>query len=97
MARWDNGRMSQLVRVACGAIAMTAFAVQPAGAYDDSVVKNCTSDYLAYCTQHDPNSTATRGCMEDHRAQLSSECKRALILAGEVPRKYIVKKVNARQ
>ena len=97
MDRWDNRRMSKLVRVACGAIAMAAFAVQPAGAYDDTVIKNCTGDYLAFCTQHDPDSSATRVCMENHRAQLSSPCKRALILAGEVPRKYIVKKVNARQ
>ena len=67
-----------------------------AEAYNDQVTRTCTDDYLAYCKQHHPDSTETRYCMEAHRKELSKQCVQALIDAGEVPRKYLIRKVDDR-
>lgn len=70
----------------CGAVALSTCA---AFAYDDVVAQHCTDDYMAYCSSHDPDSSATRRCMETHRSELSQRCVKALVAAGEVPAKYL--------
>ena len=89
MAHRDNGHTTLLVPVAACAFAVAAWSIPRAEAFDSNVVWNCTSDYMAYCSAHSVNSTATRVCMEENRAKLSAECKQALIAAGEVPHKYL--------
>ena len=75
---------------------MVAWAT-PSRAYNDNVVKNCLDDYLAYCKQHPPESTDLRYCMEAHRNELSKQCIYALVDAGEVPRKYLIKQIGERK
>ena len=81
-------------RVCAVAVAIAGSLVGLSGvvcAYDSDVIANCTSDYFAYCSQYDPDSDKTRDCMEEHRNQLSKQCVRALVDAGEVPDKYLGK------
>ena len=63
-------------------------------AYDDSVTTHCTSDYLSYCKQHPPESSEVRYCMEAHRNQLSKQCIKALVDAGQVPKKYLTRQAG---
>lgn len=74
------------IAVAIGVIGVMP---RPAWAVDDRVAQSCTNDYFAYCKQHSPESSEVRYCMEAHRHQLSKQCVKALIDAGEVPRKYL--------
>lgn len=63
----------------------------PASAFSDRVQSSCTSDYISFCSRHDPDSPALRYCMESNRNKLSQQCINALVDAGEVPRKYLNK------
>ena len=82
---------------AIGAAMMLGGLAGTARAYDEAVVKNCADDYFAYCKQHAPESTEVRYCMEAHRDRLSKQCVKALVDAGEVPKKYLIKQVNDRK
>ena len=57
-----------------------AFAVSSAVQYA------CMSDYFTFCSQHAPDSQATRTCMKNAGSKLSKSCVNALAAAGEVPR-----------
>ncbi|MDX2203549.1 MAG: hypothetical protein NW223_12430 [Hyphomicrobiaceae bacterium] len=58
--------------------------VGSASATDERVRAACTSDYLAYCSQHDPDGQSVRKCMRANGLRLSSGCIAALVAAGEV-------------
>ena len=60
-----------------------------ARAWSEGIILNCTEDYFAYCKEHSPESPELRYCMEAHRNQISKQCVKALIDAGEVPKKYL--------
>jgi hypothetical protein len=62
---------------------LIAFVTQ-AGAVSASVQSACASDYLAYCSQHDPDGPGVRRCMRANGLKLSKSCVNALIAAGEV-------------
>lgn len=49
----------------------------------------CESDYASLCSQYDPNSSAVARCFEANRNRLSNGCIRALIDAGDVPRRFL--------
>lgn len=49
-----------------------------------SVESACASDYFAYCSKHDPDSSATRTCMRSNASRLSDRCVKALVADGEV-------------
>jgi hypothetical protein len=49
-----------------------------------SVESACASDYFAYCSKHDPDSSATRSCMRNNASRLSAQCVKALVADGEV-------------
>jgi hypothetical protein len=84
-----------LVRVALGGIALTAF-VADASATDARVRAACTGDYLAYCSQHDPDGAGVRQCMRANGSRLSAGCVNALIAAGEVPKQQMAKRQSTR-
>ena len=94
--KWKHAAPRALSR-AFGATVLLVAAASAVQAYSDQVVENCTEDYFAYCKQHMPESVEVRYCMEAHRNELSKRCVQALIDAGEVPRKYLIKKVGDRQ
>ena len=63
-----------------------------ANAYSAKVKDACAGDYQSFCSQYLPDSTELRRCFESNRKGLSHTCVTALIDAGEVPAKYLVKK-----
>ena len=52
----------------------------------------CTSDYLAHCSQHDPDSPGARRCMRANGPSLSKACLDALVAAGEVSREEVARR-----
>lgn len=84
-----------ILRLALGGIALTAFVGQ-AAAVDARVRAACTGDYLAYCSQHDPDGAGVRQCMRANGARLSSGCVSALVAAGEVPKQQMAKRQSIR-
>ncbi len=74
---------------ALGMAALMSAAAGVAHAWDEGVILNCTDDYFTFCKQHSPDSAELRPCMEAHRTQISKQCVKALLDAGEVPKKYL--------
>jgi hypothetical protein len=68
------------------------FAGTAANAYSAKVKDACAGDYQNFCAQYLPDSTELRRCFESNRKGLSHICVTALIDAGEVPAKYLVRK-----
>ena len=71
------------VRFMLLAVFAAASATQ-AMAASGSVERACAADYFSYCSQHDPDSAATRSCMKSNGSRLSQRCVNALVAAGEV-------------
>jgi hypothetical protein len=63
--------------------------ITSASAVDGRVRSACTGDYLAYCSQHDPDGKGVRRCMRSNGPKLSSTCLNALVAAGEVSKKEV--------
>lgn len=82
-------------RLALGSIALTACATA-ALAVDDRVRSACTGDYLAYCSQHDPDGASVRQCMRANGPRLSAGCVNALVAAGEVPKQQVAKRQSTK-
>jgi len=80
------------------ALVLTSIALvaTDAGAVDGRVRSACTGDYLAYCSQHDPDGPGTRRCMRANGARLSSSCVNALVAAGEVSKREVAQRSKAR-
>jgi len=67
-----------------------------AGAVDGRVSSACASDYLAYCSQHDPDGPGTRRCMRANGLKLSQACVNALVAAGEVSKREVARRASAK-
>jgi hypothetical protein len=67
----------------CGLISLT---ITPAAAVDATVRSACAVDYLTNCSQHPPDSDATRQCMRTLGRNLSPRCIDALASVGEISR-----------
>lgn len=74
------------VRALAGALTLTsmALATHHAHAFSDEVRNACMSDYFAYCSAHDPESSKLRQCMRAAGSKLSTGCINALVSSGEV-------------
>lgn len=68
--------------------------VTEAGAVNPRVQAACTNDYLAYCSQHDPDGSGVRQCMRANAPRLSAGCVNALIAAGEVSKKDVARRAS---
>ena len=66
-----------------------------AGAGNARVNSACANDYFAYCSQHDPDGPGVRRCMRAVGRKLSMGCVNALIEAGEVSKKEVVRRARA--
>jgi hypothetical protein len=73
---------------------LIAFATE-AGAGNARVNSACANDYLAYCSQHDPDGPGVRRCMRAVGRKLSTGCVDALIEAGEVSKKEVARRARA--
>lgn len=60
-------------------------------AYSERVKNACKNDYLRFCPNYEVGTPSLRSCMSQagKTGALTPRCVRALIDAGEVPRKYL--------
>jgi hypothetical protein len=72
--------------LALGTLVLVATA---AGAADPRVERACANDYLAYCSQHDPDGPGVRQCLRANGLKLSAGCVSALVAAGEVSKSEV--------
>ena len=72
-----------------------ALGVTDASAVSSRVESACANDYMAYCSQHDPNGSGVRRCMRANGLRLSDTCVNALIEAGEVSRSEVARRARA--
>jgi hypothetical protein len=72
-----------------------ALCSREAVAVDSRVRSACESDYLTYCSEHDPEGPGVRQCMRANGRKLSNACLNALVAAGEVSKKEIAKRSQA--
>jgi hypothetical protein len=66
-----------------------------AGAGNARVNSACANDYLAYCSQHDPDGPGVRRCMRAAGRKLSTGCVNALIEAGEVSKQEVARRARS--
>ena len=74
--------LRRLALLAFAALASSAFYPGPAKAASERVKNACTSDYLRFCGQYDPDSRQTVTCMTRHQSKLSGTCRQALASEG---------------
>ena len=67
-------RTAVLATLTLAAAASVATLV-PASAASERVRNACTSDYLKFCSQYDPDSHLTVDCMKRHGNRLSRSCR----------------------
>ncbi len=80
-----------------GTSLLTLTAATKANAASARVRSACMGDYLAYCSQHAPESAGVRKCMNAHGSQLSKSCVDALVAEGEVSRGEVQRRKTAAQ
>ena len=67
------------------AITVTAMGFLPASAGPSERMKTaCTSDYLQFCSQYDPDSFQTINCMKKNEKKISRAC-RVVVLEEGIP------------
>ncbi|MCH9765745.1 MAG: hypothetical protein K0U34_07115 [Alphaproteobacteria bacterium] len=88
-------RGSMLMLAASVAVAAMVIASISAHAVSQRVKNACKNDYYRHCPSHAIGSPQLRTCMTQagKRKQLSRRCLRALIDTGEVPRKYLKRRL----
>lgn len=64
------------------ALSTSAFAVS------DRVKNSCRKDYNRFCSAYSIGTPELRQCMRSNGKKLTNRCFRALVDAGQVPRKY---------
>ena len=74
---------------ACFFLAATA---PQALAYSARVNAACENDYYRFCSAYAVGSTSLNACMEASRRSLTKRCIDALVEAGLVPRKYLMRR-----
>jgi hypothetical protein len=84
-----------IVKVAFGLGSLILLATD-VGAVDGRVSSACASDYLAYCSQHDPDGPGTRRCMRANGLKLSQACVNALVAAGEVSKREVARRAASK-
>ena len=73
--------------VVAAALAALVGGLSPASAASERVRTACTSDYLKFCSQYDPDSFQTVNCMTRNGSRLSRTCQRVVQEEGLAPTK----------
>ena len=90
-------RTARAFAVAGVGIATLLAGLTQAGAVDPRVRSACVGDFLAYCSQHDPDGPGARRCMRANGPKLSKSCINALIAAGEVSQAEVNRRSASRK
>lgn len=77
------------------AIAAVVVPVTQASAVSLRVTMACSSDYFAYCSQHNPDGPQVRACFRANGLKLSKGCVDALVAAGEVSKTEVERRAAA--
>ena len=88
-------RITNIAARATLAFVGLALVTTQAAAVSAQVERACASDYLAYCSQHDPNGAGVRRCMRANGLKLSMTCVNALVAAGEVSKAEVNRRAKA--
>ena len=91
MSRIDTRTTASAALAVCALLLGAA----EAGAASARVTAVCAGDYLAYCSQHDPDGPGVRQCMRANGLKLSKGCVNALISAGEVSKEEVARRAGA--
>ena len=83
---------ARIVTKAALALGMVVLFATAAAAVSPAVERACASDYLAYCSQHDPDGPGVRRCMRANGLKLSPTCISALVAAGEVSKAEVARR-----
>ena len=86
-------RTALTTAIVAGALAAQA---STASAVSLRVKVACTGDYLNYCSQHAPGSSATKACMRRNGTKLSKRCVNALVSAGMVSKAEVKRRAARR-
>jgi hypothetical protein len=90
----DRTRIGAGIRSTLSLGILIVFATE-AGAGSARVNSACANDYLAHCSQHDPDGPGVRRCMRAVGRKLSMGCVNALIEAGEVSKNEVARRARA--
>ena len=74
------------------ALSAAVLCTTAASAVSMRVQTACASDYMAYCSRHDPDGPGVRRCMRANGLKLSQGCVNALIAAGEVSKAEVARR-----
>jgi hypothetical protein len=74
------------------ALSTVVLCTTAASAVSSRVQSACAGDYMAYCSQHDPDGPGARRCMRANGLKLSKGCLDALIAAGEVSKAEVARR-----
>ena len=74
------------------AVSALVLCTTAASAVSMRVQTACASDFMAYCSQHDPDGPGVRKCMRASGLKLSKGCVNALIAAGEVSKAEVARR-----
>ena len=80
-----------LMTAAAFSLNMVMLASAPA-APSERMKTACTSDYLKFCGQYDPDSFQTIHCMKRHERSISRECRQVVEQEGIPPGRRIANK-----
>jgi hypothetical protein len=85
-------RASSIIAAFAVVLTSSALCAREAKAVSASVRSACANDFIAHCSQHDPDSPGARKCMRANGPSLSKGCLDALIAAGEVSREEVARR-----
>ena len=78
------------------ALSAVVLCTTAASAVSTRVQSACAGDYMAYCSQHDPDGPGARRCMRANGPKLSKGCLDALIAAGEVSKAEVARRAGGK-
>jgi len=78
------------------ALSAAVLCTTAASAVSTRVQSACAGDFMAYCSQHDPDGPGARRCMRANGPKLSKGCLDALIAAGEVSKAEVARRAGGK-
>jgi len=78
------------------ALSAAVLCTTAASAVSTRVQSACAGDFMAYCSQHDPDGPGARRCMRANGPKLSKGCLDALSAAGEGSKAEVARRAGGK-
>ncbi len=88
-------RINPAIALAACALALGFAGAAKADSYSKVLRKACVADYKKHCGEYGLESAALRLCMDKAGQNLSKDCVRALVRAGEVSQSEVNRRKSA--